>query len=216
MSDPPVRLIPSPSETSASPSKSSPGPSAAAPQGPYSIVILCPLEHTRNAAKQHIEQVVPYEITFTITVFPDVDEWRDAQSGSSTQCTHLVLNLPTAEEILDAIQYVESDMANSPTLVIVSDPYQKRQIHSRISEFAASGKQVFVVNKPAKPSAFSVIFDPERKRELSRDHRQDQEREASNNFKTVSKLVKEVLGNKGYRILLVEDDETNRNVSALT
>lgn len=216
VSDPPVRLIPSPSETSASPSKSSPGPSAAAPQGPYSIVILCPLEHTRNAAKQHIEQVVPYEITFTITVFPDVDEWRDAQSGSSTQCTHLVLNLPTAEEILDAIQYVESDMANSPTLVIVSDPYQKRQIHSRISEFAASGKQVFVVNKPAKPSAFSVIFDPERKRELSRDHRQDQEREASNNFKTVSKLVKEVLGNKGYRILLVEDDETNRNVSALT
>lgn len=37
--------------------------------------------------------------------------------------------------------------------------------------------------------------------------------EDSNNFKTVSKMVKEVLGNKGYRILLVEDDETNRNVS---
>lgn len=215
VSDPPVRLIPPPSDSCVSPSKTSPGSAAFSPQGPFSIVILCPLEHTRTAAKQHIEQVVPYEIPFTITAFPDLDEWRDAQPGPSTQCTHLVLNLPTAEEILDVIQYLESDMAKAPTLVIVSDPYQKRQIHARVSEFAATGKQVFVVNKPAKPSAFSVIFDPEKKRELSRDHREDQEREASNNFKTVSKMVKEVLGNKGYRILLVEDDETNRNVSLL-
>lgn len=213
VSDPPVRLIPPPSEGSVSPSKASAGFTPPAPQGPFSIVILCPLEHTRSAAKQHIEQVVPHEIPFTITAFPDVDEWRDAQSGPSTQCTHLILNLPSADEITDVIQYVESDVANAPVLVIVSDPYQKRQIHSRVSEFAATGKQVFVVNKPAKPSAFSVIFDPEKKRELSRDHREDQEREASNNFKTVSKMVKEVLGNKGYRILLVEDDETNRNVS---
>lgn len=39
-------------------------------------------------------------------------------------------------------------------------------------------------------------------------------REINNNFKTVSKMVKEVLGNKGYRVLLVEDDETNRDVSS--
>ena len=51
------------------------------------------------------------------------------------------------------------------------------------------------------------------KRELSKDRNQDMAREINNNFKTVSKMVKEVLGNKGYRILLVEDDETNRDVS---
>jgi len=28
----------------------------------------------------------------------------------------------------------------------------------------------------------------------------------------MSKMVKEVIGNKGHRILLVEDDETNRMV----
>lgn len=213
VSNPPVRLVPPPSQGSVSPSKASPESAAVVPQqGPLSIVILCPLEHTRKAAKQHIEQVVPHEIPFTITAFPDVDEWKDSHPGPSAQCTHLVLNLPTAEEILDVIQQVESDPGNAPVVVIISDPYQKRQIGARVTEFAATGKQVFIVNKPAKPSAFSAIFDPEKKRELSKDHREDEKRDDTNNFKTVSKMVKEVLGNKGYRILLVEDDETNRNV----
>lgn len=214
VSNPPVRLVPPPPQASVSPSKAPAGGAAEAPQGPFSIIILCPLEHTRNAAKQHIEQVVPLEIPFTVSAFPDLDEWKESQPGPSAQCTHLVLNLPTADEILDVIQYVESDPGNAPVVVIVSDPYQKRQISSRVMEFAATGKQVFIVNKPAKPSAFSAIFDPEKKRELSKDHREDENRDDTQNFKTVSKMVKEVLGNKGYRILLVEDDETNRNVSA--
>jgi hypothetical protein len=97
-------------------------------------------------------------------------------------------------------------------VVIISDLYQKRQISTRVKELAATGKQVFIVPKPVKPSAFSTIFDPDSKRELSKDRNQDMAREINNNFKTVSKMVKEVLGNKGYRILLVEDDETNRDV----
>lgn len=212
VADPPVRLLPIPSRDSVSPSKPLGRPTTTASQGPFSIVILCPLEHTRNAAEQHIEQVVPHEISFTITAFPDADEWKDAQPGSTAQCTHLVLNLLTADEVVDVIQNVELDPQNAPVIVILADPYQKRQIHARVTEFAATGNQVFIVDKPAKPSAFSTIFDPEKKRELSNDHREDEKRDDKNNFKTVSKMVKEVLGNKGYRILLVEDDETNRNV----
>jgi hypothetical protein len=173
------------------------------------------LDNTRDAAKQHIEQVIPPEVPSTITTLPDVDEWKDMmQSGSNAQCTHLVLNLPAADDILEVIQHIsELDKQSAPVIVIISDPYQKRHIAARVSEFAATGKRVFVVNKPVKPSAFSVIFDPEKKCELSKDRRDEEKREDSNNFKTVSKMVKEVLGNKGYRILLVEDDETNRNVS---
>jgi signal transduction histidine kinase len=212
---PSAHLIPPTSQSSVSPTKGSGRPLAVMPEGPLSIVIVCPLDNTRDAAKQHIEQVIPPEVPSAITTLPDVDEWKDMmQSGSNAQCTHLVLNLPAADDILEVIQHIsELDKQSAPVIVIISDPYQKRHIAARVSEFAATGKQVFVVNKPVKPSAFSVIFDPEKKCELSKDRRDDEKREDSNNFKTVSKMVKEVLGNKGYRILLVEDDETNRNVS---
>ena len=200
---------------SVSPGKPSTEPVAPMSLDSFSIVILCPLDYTRRATKQHIEQVVPHEIPFTITTLPDLDEWKDKkQSGSSAQCTHLVLNLPATDEILEVIQHVsETDASTAPVVVIISDLYQKRQISTRVKELAASGKKVFIVPKPVKPSAFSTIFDPDSKRELSKDRNQDMAREINNNFKTVSKMVKEVLGNKGYRILLVEDDETNRDVS---
>ncbi|KAF3387165.1 Peroxide stress-activated histidine kinase mak1 [Penicillium rolfsii] len=209
----PVHLNPLP-HGSSSPSRLSIGSPPVPPHGPFSIIILCPLDNTRKATKQHIEQVVPYEIPFKITTLPDIDEWKDVmQPGLKTPCTHLVLNLPATDDILEVIQHVsESEPEVAPVVVIIADLYQKRQISTRVKELAATGKQVFIVPKPVKPSAFSTIFDPGSKRELSKDRNQDMAREINNNFKTVSKMVKEVLGNKGYRILLVEDDETNRDV----
>ncbi|KAJ5760998.1 hypothetical protein N7520_008154 [Penicillium odoratum] len=210
---PPVRLTPPPVNTSQESINSS-AKEAAVVQEPLSIFILCPLDNTRRSTKQHIEQVVPHEISFTITTLPDVDEWKDMiQSGSNARCTHLVLNLPATDDILEVIQHVaESDPATAPVVVIISDLYQKRQISTRVKELATLGKKVFIVPKPVKPSAFSTIFDPESKRELSKDRNQDMAREINNNFKSMSKMVKEQLGNKGYRILLVEDDEINRDV----
>jgi signal transduction histidine kinase len=183
--------------------------------GPFSIVILCQLKHSRKAIKQHIQHVVPHEIPFKVKTLPDVDEWKDLMHSASDapQYTHLVLNLPT-DDILEVIKSVsDSAVDPAPVVVIIADLYQKRQISTQVKELASLGKQVFIVPKPVKPSAFSAIFDPDSKRELSKDRNQDMAREINNNFKTVSKMVKEVLGNKGYRVLLVEDDETNRDVS---
>ncbi|KAF7595848.1 hypothetical protein BBP40_004660 [Aspergillus hancockii] len=199
------------------PSTSAPvetGPDTPLSQNPYSILILCPLDNTRKAIKQHIEQVVPHEIPFSITSLPDVEDWRDSMNDqSSANVTHLVLNLPSVEDVQDVIQYVlDCDPVSAPTLVIISDLYQKRQINSKIKDLSASGRRVYTVPKPVKPSAFSAIFDPNNRRDLSKDRNQDMAREINNNFKTMSKMVKEVIGNKGYRILLVEDDETNRMV----
>lgn len=133
--------------------------------------------------------------------------------GATPQPTHLVLNLPSVEEVLDMISYVaECDQVTAPALVIICDLVQKRQINSSLKDLSSSGKRVFTVPKPVKPSAFSAIFDPDNQRDLSKDRNQDMAREINNNFKTMSKMVKEVIGNKGYRILLVEDDETNRMV----
>ncbi|KAL3482317.1 hypothetical protein BJX99DRAFT_242988 [Aspergillus californicus] len=184
-------------------------------QAAFSILILCPLENTRKAITQHIDQVVPVEILHSITSFPDVEDWRDSSAFESTDArvTHLVLNLPNVDEVVEVINYVAScELEKAPALVIISDLYQKRQIIHNIKELSASGRRVFTVPKPVKPSAFSPIFDPSNQRDLSKDRNQDMAREINNNFKTMSKMVKEVIGNKGYRVLLVEDDETNRMV----
>ncbi|KAL4775333.1 hypothetical protein BDW60DRAFT_140816 [Aspergillus nidulans var. acristatus] len=180
----------------------------------YSIVILCPLENTRKAITQHIEQVVPHEIQHSITSFIDVEDWKDSTDfDSGSRITHLVLNLPSVDEVLEVINYVAArELHMAPTLVIISDLYQKREVNSHIKQLSASGKRVFTVPKPVKPSAFSPIFDPGNRRDLSKDRNQDMARAINNNFKTMSKMVKEVIGNKGYRVLLVEDDETNRMV----
>ncbi|KAL2852743.1 hypothetical protein BJX68DRAFT_57933 [Aspergillus pseudodeflectus] len=197
-----------------SPAKVAAGLEPVPPGTAYSILILCPLENTRKAITQHIEQVVPHEIPYSIKSFPDVEDWKDsADFDSGAPITHLVLNLPNVDEIVEVINMVGTrEPEKAPTLVIISDLYQKRRIISNIKELSSSGKCVFTVPKPVKPSAFSPIFDPNNRRDLSKDRNQDTAREINNNFKTMSKMVKEVIGNKGYRVLLVEDDETNRMV----
>lgn len=205
-----------PSSEDAAPAEAK--PEAPSPQAaPCSILILCPLENTRLAIQQHIMQVVPHEVPYSIKTFPDVEDWRDmVNEGTGSSMTHLVLNLPNVDDVLDVIQYVsECDPSTAPTLVVISDLYQKRQINQRIKELSANGRKIYTVPKPVKPSAFSAIFDPDNRRDLSKDRNQDMAREINNNFKTMSKMVKEVIGNKGYRVLLVEDDETNRMVRLL-
>lgn len=202
-------------ESGPPPSKAAePKPLPSQKASPCSILILCPLENTRKAIQQHIEQVVPHEVPFSIKAYPDIDDWRDmVNEGTGSSTTHLVLNLPNVDDVLDVIQYVsECEPTAAPTLVLISDLYQKRQVNPKIKELSASGRKVYTVPKPVKPSAFSAIFDPDNRRDLSKDRNQDMAREINNNFKTMSKMVKEVIGNKGYRVLLVEDDETNRMV----
>lgn len=180
----------------------------------YSVLIICPLDHAREAVRQHIEQVIPLEVPATSTAVADLEDWKDLkETSNSVTFSHIVLDFPGGDEIIEALQHVlTSDMKTKPSIVIICDLYQKRQMNGKIEELIAAGFRVDTVPKPVKPSSFSRIFDPDNRRDLSKDRNQDMAREVNNNFKTMSKMVKEVIGNKGYRILLVEDDETNRMV----
>ncbi|KKZ66052.1 hypothetical protein EMCG_08190 [[Emmonsia] crescens] len=192
----------------------------------YNVLIICPFDYAREAVKQHIEQVIPLEVTCKVTAVLDIEDWKDlVASGDCPNFTHLAVSLPDANDVKEAMQMIlQCDCDNNnnnnhnnhkrapPTLIIVSDIYQKREISEAYVEFRAAGGKGFLVPKPVKPSSFSRIFDPYNQRDLSNDRNQDMAREINNSFKTMSKIVKEVIGNKGYRILLVEDDEINRTV----
>ena len=187
---------------------------------PYSVLIVCPFDYAREAIQQHIEQVIPLEVEAKVSSVLDVEDWRDfVNSGDCANLTHVILCVPDSNDVLEVMQHVLNPSPSgavhscSPTLVVVADLYLKRQIASRYEASVREQKKVYIVPKPVKPSAFAEIFDPDNERDLSKDRNQDMARELNNSFKTMSKLVKEVIGNKGYRVLLVEDDETNRTVS---
>ncbi|EGC43684.1 histidine kinase [Histoplasma capsulatum var. duboisii H88] len=185
----------------------------------YDVLIICPFDYAREALKQHIEQVIPLEVTCKETAILDVEDWKDLVTGGECpKFSHLVVCLPDANDVKETMQIIiqfgwdNNNIKHMPALIIVSDIYQKREISEAYDRFCAAGGKGFLVPKPVKPSSFSRIFDPSNQRDLSNDRNQDMAREINNSFKTMSKIVKEVIGNKGYRILLVEDDETNRTV----
>ncbi|KMU71911.1 aerobic respiration control sensor protein arcB [Coccidioides immitis RMSCC 3703] len=180
----------------------------------YSVLIICPFDYAREAIKQHIEQVVPLDVPVNITSILDLDDWKELINNNERPIfTHLVLNLPDVDDIKEIMRNVlQFEAARSPTVVIAADAYMKRGLSDFISEFVSAGRKGFILPKPLKPSTFSAIFDPLSKRELSKDRNQATARAMDDSFKTMSKLVKEVIGNKGHRVLLVEDDETNRAV----
>ncbi|EER26624.1 Histidine Kinase A (phosphoacceptor) domain containing protein [Coccidioides posadasii C735 delta SOWgp] len=180
----------------------------------YSVLIICPFDYAREAIKQHIEQVVPLDVPVNVTSILDLDDWKELINNNERPIfTHLVLNLPDVDDIKEIMRNVlQFEAARSPTVVIAADAYMKRGLSDFISEFVSAGRKGFILPKPLKPSTFSAIFDPLSKRELSKDRNQATARAMDDSFKTMSKIVKEMIGNKGHRVLLVEDDETNRAV----
>lgn len=180
----------------------------------YSILIICPFDYARESIKQHIEQVIPYDVPASVTTMLDVDDWKELTTASNpVNLSHVVLCIPDANDVREIMHYVlQSSQKPSPALVVISDIFLKRGIEEDISVLSEAGKKVILLPKPVRPSTFSMIFDPLSKRDLSKDRNRDMSRELNASFKNVSKMVKEVIGNKGYRVLVVEDDDTNRSV----
>jgi signal transduction histidine kinase len=180
----------------------------------YSVVVICPAEHARAAIKQHIEQVVPHQIAANVTTLSAIEEFLELMNGAAIPMfTHVVLDLPVSHDlILFMRQMLSFTAAIIPTLVIITDHYQKRDIADAYSALTKAGRVAYIVHKPVKPSVFALIFDPAQQRNLSKDRNRDMAQSVTENFKNVAERVKSLLSGKGYRVLLVEDSDVNRMV----
>ena len=183
----------------------------------YSIVVICPAQYARAAIKQHIEQVVPYQIAVNVTTLSIIQDFLDLMSGTTTPMfTHVVLDLPNSHDLMLFMhQMLSFNTPIIPTLVIITDHYQKRDIADEYSALTKAGRVAYMVHKPVKPSVFALIFDPAQQRNLSKDRNRDMAQSVTENFKNVADRVKNTLSGKGYRILLVEDSDVNRMVRRL-
>ncbi|KAF4630729.1 hypothetical protein G7Y89_g7407 [Cudoniella acicularis] len=184
----------------------------------YSILIICPQKHSREATTQHIEMILPKDVPHQITAIENVDEAREMISGEDPVVfTHIVMNLGSKEEVVALIdQIVASISLPNTSIVVLSDPVQRQEIIKMATGYdydqLAKDHRVTFVFKPVKPSRFAVIFDPERERDLSTDRNRSTAQQQVADQKQSYLDVTERLGNRGLKVLLVEDNLVNQKV----
>ena len=184
----------------------------------YSILLICPQVHSREATTQHIEMTLPKDIPHKITGLASVEEAREMIGGPAPIIfTHIVLNLGSADEIVALIDQILNSISLPETSVVVlSDPVQRQEVIKSAPAYAYDqldkDNRVTFIYKPVKPSRFAVIFDPDKERDLSTDRNrfsaQQQVATQRQNYLDIGKR----LGNKGHKVLLVEDNATNQKV----
>jgi nitrogen-specific signal transduction histidine kinase/CheY-like chemotaxis protein len=184
----------------------------------YSILVVCPQTHSREATRKHMEMTLPKDVPHQITSLASHEEAQKLLGGEDPVLfTHIVLNLSLPEEIIAMMdQILASPSMAHTSIVILSDPVQRQAVlkmatHYDYDELAKTGRVTFIC-KPVKPSRFAVIFDPGKERDLSTDRNRSSAKQLVATQKQHYVDVKRRLGNKGLKILLVEDNLTNQKV----
>ena len=184
----------------------------------YSILLICPQTHSREATKQHIEITLPKDVPHQITPLASVAEAQELIVGDDPVIfTHIVLNLGSAEEIITLIEQIITSISLPHTsIVILSDPVQRQEVIKMAAAYdydqLAKDDRVKFIYKPVKPSRFAVIFDPDKERDLSTDRNRSNAQQQVANQKQNYLDVGKRLGNKGLKVLLVEDNLVNQKV----
>lgn len=184
----------------------------------YSILVICPQTHSREATTQHIEMTLPKDVPHQITALSSVTESQKLIGGEDPIIfTHIVLNLGSAEEIVVLVDQIFGSISLPQTsVVILSDPVQRQVVMRMASQYdydqLAKDNRVNFVYKPVKPSRFAVIFDPDKERDLSTDRNRSSAQQMVANQKANYLDVEKRLGNRGYTVLLVEDNLVNQKV----
>ncbi|KAL0254949.1 hypothetical protein SLS55_009473 [Diplodia seriata] len=161
---------------------------------------------------------VPKAIPAQITARDSVEECRKMISGEDPVIfTHIVLVLHDSKDVIEFIDQVfHSQPHSSTSVIIISDLVQKREVMAEASahdyDKLTDDRRLRFIFKPLKPSKFAVIFDPRKEREISTDRNENSAQQVAVNQKMVFDDMKRRLGNKGHRVLLVEDNKINQTV----
>ncbi|KAF1945675.1 autoinducer 2 sensor kinase/phosphatase-like protein luxQ [Clathrospora elynae] len=194
-------------------------PLASAMQPPmYSILVVCPLVHSREATIRHIKNTLPQGIPHQVTGQESIIEAQRMMGGDNPVLfTHVVLVLHDTAEVHAIMDQIYSSTAYGNTsIVVVSDPAQKKELMKEAPVYDYEqlhiDRRIQFVYRPLKPSKFAVIFDPHKQRESSTDRNQDSAQQVVVSQKLVFEELKRRVGSKGHKVLLVEDNKINQTV----
>jgi len=187
----------------------------------YSILVVCPLVHSREATIRHIKNTLPAGIPHQVTGQPSLlDAQRMIGGDDPVLFTHVILVLHDTVQVVAIMDQILNSMVHGNTaIVIVSDPAQKRELVKVAPAYdyeqLVNDLRLQFIYRPLKPSKFAVIFDPRKERESSTDRNQDTAQQVVFNQKLVFEELRRRLGDKGHKVLLVEDNHINQTVSIL-
>ncbi|KAG9186240.1 hypothetical protein G6011_02796 [Alternaria panax] len=184
----------------------------------YSILVVCPLEHSREATVRHIKNTLPQGIPHQVTGQSSVIEAQKMMGGDNPVLfTHVVLVLHDTAEVHAIVDQIFSSMAYGTTsVVVVSDPSQKKELIKEAPVYDYEqlhlDRRLQFIYRPLKPSKFAIIFDPQKERESSTDRNQDSAQQVVVSQKLVFEELKRRVGGKNHKVLLVEDNKINQTV----
>ncbi|TDZ35761.1 Peroxide stress-activated histidine kinase mak1 [Colletotrichum trifolii] len=184
----------------------------------YSILIICPQTHSRKATMQHIEMTLPKDVPHQITALDSTEKAQRLLGGEdSVNFTHIVLNLPSSEEIIGLTEQItKSTTISNTTILILCDSVQRQAVMRLVTdtkyEKLVLENIVTFIYKPVKPSRFAVVFDPDKVRDLSIDRNRSTAQRMVETQKASYQEISKRMGSKGYKVLLVDDNPVNQKV----
>lgn len=184
----------------------------------YSILIVCPQEHTRRTTEAHIQQILPKSIPAQLSTSGDIVASNIMMSGEQPiNFTHVVLQLNDTNHILTFMDLIFNSRKFPQTcIVIITDQAQQASIMGGAPEFnydlLRTSRRLHFLLKPSKPPKFAKIFDPRQESDLSKDYSRANRVENVGIQKQAFKKFSDTLGNRGIKVLAVEDNKLNMKV----
>lgn len=184
----------------------------------FSILVICPQKYSREATVQHIEMTLPKDVPHQITALASAQEAEQLIGRDDPVIfTHVLINLPSPEEIIRLMEEIShSTLLSKATVVLLSDSIQRQALTKLVegtdrADLITDNKITYVY-KPVKPSRLAVIFDPAKERDMSVDRSRSSAQRIVETQKKSYQEVEKRMGNKGYKVLLVEDNPVNQKV----
>ena len=184
----------------------------------YSILVVCPQPYSLLAITRHIETALPKEIPHQVTPRASVFECQKMLGGDSPVIfTHIILNLGEPDEVIAVMDQIFLSSSHGLTsLIILADAKLRNEIKQQASERGVAqstrDKRVQFVHKPLKPSRLAELFNPEVEKNQSTDRIRRSVEQQNDRRRRVFTETEKSVGNKGYKVLLVEDNPTNQKV----
>lgn len=184
----------------------------------FSILVICPQKYSRKATTRHIEMTLPTDAPHQITALSNAQE-AELLLGQEDPVifTHIIINLASVEEILHLMDQIHKSTSMAQTsIVLLTDSIQRQDLMRSVADTSQekliADERLTYVYKPVKPSRLAVIFDPAKEGDASVDRNRSTAQRLVEDQKKSYLEVEKRMGNKGYKVLLVEDNPVNQKV----